>query len=143
MAADDVAVIRQAFDAFAAGDLDAWHALTGDDFALYPRREEPGVKERYDGWDGMLEYLANWYSGWESYATEPERYIDCGTYVIVDVREAGVAKQTGIRVEQNFAHAFAVREGKVTEWRMFGPVAEAMAALDVSEVSAQRGGDLA
>jgi ketosteroid isomerase-like protein len=137
MAAEDVEVIRQIFKAFTDGDIETWRALTDDDVALYPRAEEPGVRERYDGWDGAVEYLANWYSGWESYTTEAELYIDCDTHVVVDVKEAGVAKQTGIRVEQNFAHAFVVRDGKVSEWRMFGPVSEAMESLGLTEISSE------
>jgi ketosteroid isomerase-like protein len=137
VSAENVAVVREIYEAFATSDLERWRELTADDLALYPRPEEPGVKERYDGWDEMLAYLANWYSGWESYTAEPERFIDCDSHVILDVREVGVAKQTGIRVEQNFAHAFVVRDGRVSEWRMFGSVDEAMTSLGVSEVDSE------
>jgi hypothetical protein len=133
---DHVEVVRRGFEAFIGGDLEAWLALSSPNIALYPRVEEPGVRARYDGPEEMLDYLANWYSGWESYEVAPERFFDCGGYVIADVLETGVAKQTGIRIEQNFAHAFAVRDGKVAEWRMFGQVSEAMAALGISESQA-------
>ena len=139
MTPSQVELVRGGFEAFIAGDLEAWLALTSPDVVVYPRAEEPGVKDRYDGPEEMLEYLANWYSGWESYEVEPERFIDCGKYVIVDVRETGTAKQSGMRVEQNFAHAFALRNGKLAEWRMFGPVSEAMEVLGVSEADSRTG----
>jgi ketosteroid isomerase-like protein len=83
--------------------------------------------------DGVLDYLVNWYAGWDEYTPEPVRFIDGGEYVIVDVREVGVAAQSGMRVEENFAHAFKVDDRKIVEWRMFGPVQEALEELGLSE----------
>jgi hypothetical protein len=45
----------------------------------------------------------------------------------------GVAEQSGMRVEENFAHAFKVDDRKIVEWRMFGPVQEALEELGLSE----------
>jgi hypothetical protein len=41
-----------------------------------------------------------------------------------------------MRVEQRFAHAFKIENGKGVEWRMFGPVEEAFEALGLSEQDA-------
>jgi hypothetical protein len=38
-----------------------------------------------------------------------------------------------MRVEQNFAHAFKVNDGNVVEWRMFGPLQEALEAAGLRE----------
>jgi hypothetical protein len=38
-----------------------------------------------------------------------------------------------LRVEENFAHALKVSDGKIVEWRMFGPVDEALEAIGLSE----------
>jgi ketosteroid isomerase-like protein len=114
-------------------DFEGWYAVASEEIKVYPRPEEPGVKACYEGWDELLDYMVNWYSGWEDYSVEAEGFIDAGDYVVVDVREVGIAEQTGIRVEANFAHAFKVRDGKVVEWRMFGPVNEAFEALGAGE----------
>jgi hypothetical protein len=37
------------------------------------------------------------------------------------MREIGVAKQSGLRVEETFAHAFKISEGDVVEWRCSVP----------------------
>jgi ketosteroid isomerase-like protein len=128
---ENLEIIRQSFDAFAQNDFEAWFAVASTDIKLYPRREEPGVKPVYNGWDELLEYLINWYSGWEDYTVAAERFIDAGDYVIVDVTEVGIAEHSGARVEENFAHAFKLHDGKIVEWRMYGPVDEALAALDL------------
>lgn len=132
MSEGDVDIVRRGFNAFAENDFEGWFAIASPEIRVYPRREEPGVKPCYEGWDEMLDYMVNWYSGWEDYTVEADRFIDAGDYVIVDAREVGIAEQSGVRVEDNFAHAFRVRDGKVTEWRMFGPVDEALAALGVA-----------
>ncbi len=137
MAEADVDTVRRAFDAFIDNDFEAFFAIASTEIAVHPRREEPGVKDRYVGWDEMLEYLTNWYSGWEDYTAEAERYIDAGEYVIVDVREVGVAERSGLRVEDNFAHALKVEDGKVVEWRMYGPVEEAFDALGLEREPAE------
>ena len=129
MSEQNVELVRRAADAFVALDFEGWKAATSDEIRLYPRAEEPGVKECYEGMDGVLAYLGNWYSGWDEYSAEPVRFIDEGDYVIVDFLEVGIAKGSEIRIEENFAHAFKVKDGKIVEWRMFGPVDDAVAAV--------------
>jgi ketosteroid isomerase-like protein len=79
----------------------------------------------------MMEYIINWFSGWDEYTFEAARFIGAGEYVIVDVREVGVMGKSGMRVEENFAHALKFADGKLIEWRMYGPVSEAMDALGI------------
>ena len=133
MSEETVAIVRQGFKAFSENDFEGWFAISSTEIKLYPRREEPGVRTHYEGWEELLDYVANWYSGWEDYTVEPERFIDAGEWVVVDAREVGIAEQSGVRVEENFAHAFKLQDGKVVEWRMFGPVSEALEALGVEE----------
>jgi ketosteroid isomerase-like protein len=133
MSREDVEIVRRAVDVFAANDFETWFAVADPAIRLYPRAEEPGVKPCYQGWDEMLEYLTNWYSGWEDYTVEAERFLEAGDYVVVDMREVGVAEGSGIRVEENFAHAIRVDGDKVVEWRMYGPVQEALDAVRAIE----------
>jgi ketosteroid isomerase-like protein len=129
MSQENIDLARRSSLALAETDFETWFATIAPECKLYPRPEEPGVKPCYEGWDEILEYLVNWFSGWKEYSGEPERFIDAGDYVVVDVREVGIAAQSGLRVEERFAHAVRVRDGKIDEWRMFGPLDEALAAV--------------
>jgi ketosteroid isomerase-like protein len=129
----NVGVVRQAFDAFVGGDYERWLALASPAIKLYPPRDEPGVRPVYEGSDEMVEYLVNWYSGWQDYSVSADRFIDAGEWVIVDVTEVGIAERSGMRVEESFAHALRVDDGKIVEWRMFARVPEALEALGVDE----------
>ncbi len=103
MSEETVAVVRQGFKAFSENDFEGWFAISSTEIKLYPRAEEPGVQPCYEGWDELLNYLLNWYSGWEEYTVEPERFIDAGEWVVVDAREVGIAEQIGVRVENDTA----------------------------------------
>jgi ketosteroid isomerase-like protein len=132
MSQENVEIVRKGLEAFFENDFEGWFALADPNCKVYPRPEEPGVKECYEGWDELVGYLVNWYSGWKEYTGEPERFIDAGEWVVVELNEVGIT-ESGLRVEQRFAHAFKVEDGKTVEWRMFGPVDEAFEALGLSE----------
>jgi ketosteroid isomerase-like protein len=134
MSQKNVEIVRKGMGAFLENDFEGFFALADPGIKLYPRPEEPGVKERYEGVEQILDYMVNWYSGWKDYTLEPVRFIDAGDWVVVELNEVGIA-ESGLRVEQRFAHAIKVEGGKGTEWRMFGPVEEAFEALGLSEIA--------
>ena len=65
MSQENVEIVRTSRRAFLENDFEAWFAITDPGCKLYPRPEEPGVKQCYEGWDEILGYLVNWYSGWK------------------------------------------------------------------------------
>src|SRR4051812_38341524 len=87
MSEENVAVVRRVFDTFPASDFEGFFGMASPDIRVYPRPEEPGVRACYEGWEELMEYLINWFSGWDEYTFEPDRFIDAGEYVIADVRE--------------------------------------------------------
>ena len=134
MSEADVAILQSCWGAYRQGDVGLFLSLLGPDIKVYPRLEEPGVRECYEGHQEMFEYIENWFSGWDEYTTDPVNFIDAGEYVVVDFKEVGVNNSSGMRIEANFAHAFKVEDGRVVEWRMFGPVSEAFEALGLEQV---------
>ena len=133
MSRENVEIVMRAFDAFRANDIEAWLATMSADIKVFPNPREPGAQSSYEGREGVLEYLRNWYAAWDEYLVEPTRFIDAGEYVVVAVSERGTAKQGGITLEQEFSHVLRLRQGQTVEWRMFGPLAEALEAVGLSE----------
>jgi ketosteroid isomerase-like protein len=129
MSQENVEIIRRAFEAFRANDVDAWLATISPNVKVFPNPREPGAKTLYEGREGVLEYLSNWYGGWDEYMIEPTRFIEADDYVVVATRETGTAKQSGIRVEEEFSHVFRLQDGQTVEWRQFGPLPEALEAV--------------
>jgi ketosteroid isomerase-like protein len=54
---------------------------------------------------------------------------DPGDHVVVTTRHGGRGKQSGVDVEANFTYVFAIRDGKVAEWRIYVTDADALAWL--------------
>jgi ketosteroid isomerase-like protein len=132
MSRENVELVRRAFEAFRANDFEAWIATISPEIKVFPNPREPDARSRYEGVEGVLEYLRNWFAGWDEYVVEPTRFIDAGEYVVVAAREVGTA-HSAIRVDEEFSHVFRLRDGQTVEWRIFGPLQEALEAVGLSE----------
>ena len=133
MSAADVQAMRATFDEMAEGDSMAILRMMDPEVRIYPRPEEPGVLDVYEGWQGAMDYAMNWYSQWEEYESEPVEFIDAGDHVLVVLRERGRMERDGVEVEQDFSHSFRLVDGRVAEWRMYVTHAQARAALGLSD----------
>jgi ketosteroid isomerase-like protein len=129
VARQDVEVVRSALAASADGDVGAFFRFADPAIRLYPRPAEPGVETVYEGLEGMMEYLTNWYSQWDEYDAELVAAEPAGERVLAVVRETGRAGRAGIEVVEEFSHSFLIRDGKAVEWRMYDSHAEAREAL--------------
>jgi ketosteroid isomerase-like protein len=136
MSQHNVEVVRHLFDAQAEGDVSAWFQGADTDIRVFPRSEEPDAAVEYRGLDALMEYLLNWYGQWDSYEAQLLEIFDAGKHVLVVTREHGRVASTGIEVIEDFWHSFAVRDGKIAEWRMYDSRAEALEAVGLSEQDA-------
>jgi uncharacterized protein len=132
MSQENVAIIRRAFDAYTAGDIEKVLTLCDQDIVITQAPEVPGVPPQQRGHDGVLEAFGLWPEQWDDFRIEILRVVaDPGDHVVVVTRQSGRGKQSGVEVVGEFTFAFAVRDGKITEWRIFVDEAQAMAALDL------------
>jgi ketosteroid isomerase-like protein len=131
-------VVKRLMLAIRLSDLQSVLGLVDQHVLVYPRSEEPGVKEVYEGHEGAFEYLGNWYSQWDDYETEPRSYQEAsGGRVLVVMAERGHLKRTGITVDEDFWHSFTVRDARVTEWRMYDSYEQAAEALGLAATGPQ------
>jgi ketosteroid isomerase-like protein len=102
------------------------------------RPELPDAMPRH-GHAGMAEAIAVWPNQWDDYQLEIVRIIDAGEHVVVRTHQRGRGKGSGVDVEDEIWFVFGFRNGKVTEWRMFGSEREAFEAAALSEQDARTG----
>ena len=133
MAQHDVEILRGAFEAASEGDAGALLRVSDPEVRVYPRPEEPGVREVYEGWDGAMEYAVNWFGQWEAYEFEPVRILDAGEQILIVLRERGRMEASGIEVEAEFSHSFRMRDGLIVEWRMYDSYEEAAEAVGLTD----------
>jgi ketosteroid isomerase-like protein len=132
MSQENVEIVRDGYEAFARGDVDA--VLRGLDPAIEvdPPPEFPG-EGSYHGHAGFLAYAQAWLETWEEYRLVPEDLIDAGDRVIAVNRAIGRGKGSGIEVETQMAHVWTLREGKAVRLEIFRMSAEALEGAGLSE----------
>lgn len=133
MSEENVQTLRRLFDALSEGDVSAWFQGADADIRVHPRSAEPDAADEYRGLDGLMDYLVNWFSQWDSYESEPLEIIDAGEHVLVVARERGRMERTGMEVVEEFWHSFVLRDGKVTEWNMYDSHEDALEAVGLSQ----------
>jgi len=133
MSENDVRILKDVFDAMARGEVTALVQRTDEEIRVYPRPEEPGVRDVYEGWEGLEEYMVNWFSGWDDYGVEAVRFIDTGDEVIAVARERGRIEGSGMELVEDFTHSFRLRDGRIVEWRMYDSHAQALERFGLQE----------
>jgi ketosteroid isomerase-like protein len=132
MSEENVALVRRAFDAYTRGDIDAVLALCDEDILVTQAEEVPGVPPQQRGHAGVLEAFGIWPEQWDDFQVEIKEILaDPGDQVVVATRQSGRGKQSGVEVEAEFTFLFAIRDGKITEWRIFVHESQALAAAGV------------
>jgi ketosteroid isomerase-like protein len=125
MSAENVEIVRRAYEHFIAtgepSDVLApdfvWDMST---FRGWPERK------RYEGVEGMREFVADWAGAWEDWRLEVEELLDAGDEVVAIVRQSGRSKATGLPVDMRFAQIWTLADGKETYMRMYADPDEAL-----------------
>ena len=88
-----------------------------------------GVPAEQHGHDGVLAAFAIWPNPWDDFEIEIQRIVGApGDHVVAATLQRGRGRQSGVEVEKEFFFTFAVRDGQISEWRIFVDEAEALAA---------------
>jgi len=129
MAVEGERVIRRAYRAFAARDVDALVELADPDVevstvtGLLAGRPGP-----YRGRDGLTEYMDDLASTWERIELQPQRFLKVGEGEILVYGRVRAWHQQGFLDSSN-AWLWTLREGKVAAVRVFADPAEARGLL--------------
>jgi ketosteroid isomerase-like protein len=115
---EKVELIRYGLDAFARRDLETWLDCFDPDVEV---REDPFFPDagRYDGHDGLMQWLYIMERNWDEFEVEGEAFIESGDDVVTLLRVRGRGRGSGADVDGRFGSIFTVREGRVVEWQIF------------------------
>jgi uncharacterized protein len=134
MSEENVEIVRNAFAAFERGDLEGVLRVCDEDIVITQPPDLPGVSPEQRGHRGVLDALAIWPEQWDEYRIELLRVDPApGGRVFVAQRSSGRGKQSGVEVEMDFTFVFTIREGKISEWRLFMQEEQAIEAAGLSE----------
>jgi ketosteroid isomerase-like protein len=82
--------------------------------------------EVYEGYEGIMRWRAQVADVWDYYRSEPEEFVEGDGVVVVLTHERARGKGSGVEVDQLAALLCRVRDGRVSEIRLYGNRAQAL-----------------
>jgi ketosteroid isomerase-like protein len=79
--------------------------------------------------------LRRWLSGWDYWRAEAEEYLELGDYIVVLARYRGKGRGSGVEIEQEGAHVFRLRDGKVIRLEIFASRARAIESVQAARAA--------
>jgi ketosteroid isomerase-like protein len=119
-------VVRRMYAAFHGGDAEGALALFSPDVVVDATiRVDGGIGH---GREELNAIIAHWVGAFEEWNEEIHELRELGDRVYVELTQRGRSAGTGIEVESRYAIVYEVRGDLIVHMKMYGDVAEALAA---------------
>jgi ketosteroid isomerase-like protein len=92
----------------------------------------PEGEQVLQGRGGMERLLTMLRDSWTEFRFEPERFVDAGQQVMVFIRVAARGGSSGLTAEQETAHVWGVRDGRLSSVQIYRDREQALEALGLS-----------
>ena len=132
MSSQSVEIVHAMFEAFQRSDEETLLALADPNVEVHPSWDSLTL-EVGRGHEQFLKFWREWPSFWESYSLQPCEFIDAGDKVVVILHERARSRPGFTEVEDEFAHVWTVRDGKVTRVDIFNEKSEAAKAAGLEK----------
>ena len=73
-----------------------------------------GPSRSYQGWDGLVQYFAEWFEPFSEYRLKWLGYIDAGQRVLVPMQAFAVGRGSGVQVEMELVLSYELQDGLIT-----------------------------
>jgi ketosteroid isomerase-like protein len=129
--ADNVAVIKDVFEAFARRDIDAMREVTDPEIVFEPAPTFARPHRTYSGHSGMTQYFQDVADTWERLEVNIQEYRRAGDYVLAFGRI--YAAGGGSVVDDPASFVWRLENGKVVWGKVFRRRSEALDVVGLSE----------
>ena len=124
--AGNAELVRQGYDAFNRGDIDAVLELFDPSVELGVLDESP-IADVFHGHDGFRRLLAENNEMFDQYRNLPEEIVEASQdQIVVVVRSEARGRLSGAEVGGRVAHLWTLRDGKVVRLELFRSKDEAL-----------------
>ena len=130
MSQENVEVVKAAFDAWNAGDMDRFREMYDPNVVLHmvPGWPEPGP---YAGREAVMREWAQLRETWDADVGEPISFVDVGDRVVVGHIWRGFGRGPDANIDMTII--FTLRQGRIASLEYFWDHAEALEAAGLSE----------
>lgn len=123
-------LIRPIYDAWRRGDWSARPEVYDEEHMEWGWSDEfPGLAGVFRDNETPNSRLRAWLSPWAHWEAEPDEFLEFGDHVVVLTTYRGTGKGSGVGIEQEGAHVFKLRDGKVVRLEIFASRERALAAV--------------
>jgi ketosteroid isomerase-like protein len=109
----DLARIREVYERFARGDLRASVPLLAEDVELVVWQGLPDSGS-WRGSEGVVDYMRYFLSSWLDLRIEADRIEQVGDRVVVELRQVGTGRHSGVQDEMQYFHVWTLEDGIAT-----------------------------
>ena len=132
---ENVALAREAYDAFNRHDVDAVLERLDPGIEWRMHEQFTRVPRVYSGHDGVREVFDAFHENFDDFRTDPEEFIEVEDRLVVPVRMHGRQKGSGAPAEFRLVQVWTTRAGRATVLDVYSTKDEAFASLEgVKEV---------
>ena len=126
----NVAVVQQTYEAVGRGDVPGVLDLLTDDVVwTFQGPSTIPFAGVHHGHEGIAEFFSSVGEALEFVQFEPREFVAQGDNVVVLGYERSLAKATGRPLEQEWAHVYTLRDGKIATGRFFEDTAAEVSAF--------------
>ena len=114
-----VTTVQNLYRLFAEGNLPAFLAKLAPDIGWFEATGFPGVGGRHLGVEAVKAVLIQVTSEWDGLSVTPDEFFGAGDRIVALGVTSGKHRATGLSFQSPFAHAWRVRNGRISEWRAY------------------------
>jgi ketosteroid isomerase-like protein len=137
MSEENVAVVREMLDRFAAGDRESWREVFAEDVIWDISATTMPQARVYEGHEGMERFFIDWLGTWKELTFETMDLIDAGDCVITVFHWTARGKASGVATEMTMFGVYDIEGGRIVRYRQYETRTEALEAAGLSEDEAQ------
>jgi ketosteroid isomerase-like protein len=125
-----VELAESAIEAYRRGDVESFFALMDPEVEIFSDPEMPN-SGTFHGHEGFARWTMEWLEAWETFELDPIGYEPVGEcHALLNLRQHGIGKGSGIEVEMVVWYMAEFREGKAVRMHLY-PTRER--ALEIAE----------
>jgi ketosteroid isomerase-like protein len=132
MSEENVESIRRAYERWNQGDF-GWATLAAPGFEYQTSGAAPGLSGRYQGLEGFMRFLEQFWEEFDEARVEPQELIDTGDDVLAVTSFRGRGRQSGVEVNMEVFQLWTFDDGKVIRGQGFADREEALEAAGLRE----------
>ena len=125
---EDADRLRDAYQAFNEGGVEAFLERLHPEFQLRDRESSPDRAETRFGKEGIKQLFDSYMEAFDALRLEPQEFIDAGDQIVVTLHQRVRGKGSGAEVVGNIAHVWTMREEAPFQLRIFGDKESALRA---------------